>query len=697
MTDHRMRSIGGPIDRHALVSRQDVLITEILPTSPLSVGNGDFCFTADVTGLQSLPEAYPVGPRDPSAADGTLLGTQSTWGWHSVPPPEPYRLEDSMVTYESPRGPVSYVDMGGAVRGGTEQGTPARDLWLRANPHRLDLGRIGFVEPGGAGLDPAKIIDVRQRLDLYRGELRSDFRYAGQPISVITVVDPDRDQLAVRIEAPDDTVAIGIAFPYGSQDWHNAADWTAPERHTTDCTPVPGGWRVDRQLDDTSYQVDIATDAVITETGAHQQRIDLQRPVTELVFRFGIRTGDQPRLSFAEIRRRCHDHWQRFWQAGGAVELADCPGDQPAEIERRTVLSQYLTAIQCAGSLPPQETGLTCNSWRGRFHLEMHYWHAAHFALWGRPELLIPSLRWYATALPEARRIARRQGFPGARWPKQIGPDLRESPSGIGPFLVWQQPHPIHLAELAYRARPDPQLLDDLADVVFATADFMAGFAVRTERGYELGPPLIPAQESYGGIRQEVWNPTFELVYWAWALRIACAWSRRLGREPDPRWQTVADRMLPPQPRDGRYPAIGVPPWVIRTDHPSMLCALGVLPQTDRIDPAVMAATLDDVLADWDWSTTWGWDYPVLAMTAARLGRPGLAVSALLMGEHKNTALPNGHNRQSASLPLYLPGNGGLLTAVGLMAAGWDDGPERSAPGFPSDWPVRAEGLVRAP
>ena len=59
------------------------------------------------------------------------------------------------------------------------------------------------------------------------------------------------------------------------------------------------------------------------------------------------------------------------------------------------MLSQYLTAIQCAGRYPPQETGLTFNSWEGKFHLEMHWWHAAHFALWDRLELLERSLGYY--------------------------------------------------------------------------------------------------------------------------------------------------------------------------------------------------------------------------------------------------------------------------------------------------------------
>jgi hypothetical protein len=53
------------------------------------------------------------------------------------------------------------------------------------------------------------------------------------------------------------------------------------------------------------------------------------------------------------------------------------------ELERRTVLSQYLLAIQSSGAMPPAETGLTCNSWYGKFHLEMHPWHAAWLPLWG--------------------------------------------------------------------------------------------------------------------------------------------------------------------------------------------------------------------------------------------------------------------------------------------------------------------------
>lgn len=112
-----------------------------------------------------------------------------------------------------------------------------------------------------------------------------------------------------------------------------------------------------------------------------------------------------------------------------------------------------------------------------------------------------------------------------------------------------------------------------------------------------------------------------------------------------------------------------------------------------------MKKTLQAVMQSWNWESTWGWDFPLMAMTAARVGEPDRAVDALLMDVQKNTYLNNGHNYQNDRLPIYLPGNGGLLMAVAMMAAGWDDAPVIDAPGFPRDgsWTVKHEGLQRLP
>ena len=70
-------------------------------------------------------------------------------------------------------------------------------------------------------------------------------------------------------------------------------------------------------------------------------------------------------------------------------------------------------------------------------------------------------------------------------------------------------------------------------------------------------------------------------------------------------------------------------------------------------------------MSDWQWADTWGWDYPLVAMTAARVGEPEIAIDALLMDTPKNRYHPNGHNYQRPGLTIYLPGNGGLLSADG--------------------------------
>jgi hypothetical protein len=409
-------------------------------------------------------------------------------------------------------------------------------------------------------------------------------------------------------------------------------------------------------------------------------------------------------LSAGEVAAASARWWEAFWTDGGCIELSGSRDPRAPELERRIVLSRYLTAIQCAGSCPPQETGLTCNSWYGKFHLEMHYWHAAHFAPWGRSVLLERSLGWYGSIIESARQKARGQGYNGARWPKMTGPDGADSPSHIGPLLVWQQPHPIMLAELVYRAHPAVATARRYAEVVFATAEFMASFARRDAEAqrFILGPPLIPAQENHAP--ETTLNPTYELEYWDFGLRTASTWRRRLGLPEEQSWSSIAEGLAGLPVAGGVYLAHEHCPdtfGAFADDHPSMLAALGALPGR-KADPAVMSRTLDLVLRSWRFPTAWGWDFPMIAMTAARLGRPRDAVDALMMETPKNTWLPNGHNPQvpRKDLPVYLPSNGGLLLAIALMAAGWDGVPPGTrAPGFPADgsWSVQAEGIDPLP
>jgi hypothetical protein len=78
------------IDRYALVHRHDVINNHFDSLSSLSVGNGRFAFTVDVTGLQSFPDAY---------AKGVPLGTESEWGWHSFINTNHYTFDETLKNY----------------------------------------------------------------------------------------------------------------------------------------------------------------------------------------------------------------------------------------------------------------------------------------------------------------------------------------------------------------------------------------------------------------------------------------------------------------------------------------------------------------------------------------------------------------------------------------------------------------------
>lgn len=694
-----------PIDRQALVTRHNPTLTKLDPQSPFSVGNGEFCFTADITGLQTFPDAYN-GPND------IPLCTMADWGWHSFPNPQNYSMATfGYKNYDTHGRPVGYAD----------QNSSAASNYLRENPHKFHLGQIGFVltKADGTPATPADITDIKQTLDMWNGVLKSHFVFDGQPVDVQTVALVGLDGISLHVESPlagKGQLAIQFHFPYGSKG-KTGADWTKPDAHTTKFTPNANSTEGEfaRFLDQTNYDIfaSWSAGASVKPAAVKQTFLLSAAPSSNTlnltaVFWNGPLGGLIVASNFADAKAAAQKYWNKFWSTGGAIDLSQSKDPRWQELERRIVLSEYLTAIQSAGKNPPAETGLTMNSWYGRFHMEMYWWHDAHFALWGRSPMLENSMDFYTRALPAAFANAKRQGYDGARWPKMAEPSGQDSPSSVGAFLLWQQPHPIYLAELLYRDHPDKATLDKYKDVIFATADFMASFAWWDEanKRYVLGPPTQGSQEQFD--KATTYNLTFELEYWRWGLETAQVWRDRLGLPRNETWDKVLKNLSPLPIADGKYlfaesakDTYTNPKY--HTDHPSVTAAYGILPGKD-VDKAAMQRTFDWIWQNWDWPGTWGWDYPMLAMSAARLGDGERAVQSLLIDTPKNKYLPNGHNFQrggsgDTSLPLYLPGNGGLLTAVAMMAAGWDGAPKHNAPGFPDNgqWVVRWEGLRPLP
>lgn len=673
------------IDRAALVERNNPHIDAIDIHASLTVGNGRFAYTADVTGLQTFPELY---------SPGVPLGTQSQWGWHSFANPENYKFEETLGLYDFGRGRQEPY----AVQLKDPRGRGASD-WYRVNPHRLHLGIIGFD-----GLEYDSIKHVDQTLDMWVGKLNSNFEVDGKSVSVQTACAPDADIVAAQIKT-DAMLPVALRFPYPTgQHADDACDWTKDELHSTSFEEVSEGLAIiKRVLDETVYYVKLSFEnAQLQQTGRNKLVLTPSKPSWSFTAEF---CENEPSAEFNEPKTTFDSsaaYWTAFWSEGGVVDFSKCTDPRAPELERRVVLSQYLLAVNSAGDNPPQETGLTYNSWFGKPHMEMIWWHQSHFPLWGHEDLLARTLPWYEEVKDVAKYIAERQGFKGLRWMKMTDPSGREAPSSVGSFLIWQQPHLIYLAELLYRANPSQEILEQYYDLIQETAVFMADYAEYDEANdrYILRG-CIAAQETLQASKTV--NPPYELSYWHFGLSTAQKWRERMGEERVAEWDTIIEKLSPLAQKDGLYLAAESEPDTysnirMYSDHMAVLAAVGVLPQTFQVDPEIMKNTFDWVYDNWNWNQTWGWDFPTTCMNAVRVGEPEKAVNAILMDQRTNTYLPNGHNYQDTRLRCYLPGNGGLLTAVALMCAGWD-GCEIENPGFPKDgtWDVRWEGLKPLP
>jgi len=683
----------GAIDRYALVTRHNIEWNDLGGQIPL--GNGEFCFNADATGLQTF--------------SGSTL---SHWAWHSAPLPPGCAPADIPSTGTVETGRIEGPMKTAAARG-------ELDGWMFRNPHPANLARLRFVRADGAALPPNAVSAVSRRYDLWSGLHLSRFTADGESVVVETCVHPTLDLVAVRAESSllrERQLVVALDFPYPSVNsgspW--VGDWNQPASHRSDLTLHADQQRAEirRTADAATYQVSVgwAGKPLVSQAAEWKHTFKLAGDASgrlEFVCAFSDKPpGVLP--TFAETRRAAAERWKNFWTTGGAIDLSQSQDPRWRELERRIMLSQYQMAAQSAGSWPSAETGLMgVDPWSSQFHMEMVWWHLAHYGLWDRWPMAEQALGCYQKFLPVASQLAKQFGYRGAKWGKQVGPEGRTAPWDGSFVLHWQQPHPIFFAELEYRLRPNARTLAKWKDIVFSSADYMADFPVRDEQGVFHLQPIMPPSEQ--GITRDT---VFDLAYWRWGFDQAQRWRERLGLAREPRWDEVRRHLAPlPVLNDVFvHSALWHDTYTKRAwEHPDPIGVLGMLPPLDGVDHETAHRTVLKVWQTWDWKKCWGWDFPWMAMAAARVGEPQIAIEALLKDAgNKNHYDQRGMNT-GGPCP-YLPGNGGLLYAVAMMAAGWDrpgsegfrtanKAPMTHAPGFPQDgsWTVKWEGLKQAP
>jgi len=337
----------GAINRHAGVTRHNLEWNDLRGQVPL--GNGEFCFNADATGLQTL--------------GGSTL---SHWAWHSAPLPPGCTPADI-----PPTGTVETSRIQGPMRKAAARGE--LDAWMFRNPHPMNLARLRFVRADGTPLESKAVGVISRRYDLWTGLHTSRFAVDGQPAMVETCVHPKLDLVAVRAESQllrEGQLVVALDFPYPSVNntspW--VGDWNRPAAHTSGLTVHANARRADirRTADAATYQVSVGWG----EGGVFGKQIEVEdgKPLaiqtaawTHTFRLMGDRSG---RLEFvcafsdelpgtlptvAASQQAAAEHWKHFWTTGGAMDLSQSKDPRWRELERRIVLSQYQMAAQSAG------------------------------------------------------------------------------------------------------------------------------------------------------------------------------------------------------------------------------------------------------------------------------------------------------------------------------------------------------------
>jgi hypothetical protein len=675
------------IDRKSVVGRHEIITHSTNPDSPAQVGNGKFAFDVDITGLQTF----------------VPFNTLSDWGWHSFPLPDSLKVSDfEELTLETHGKEIPYHI--------PNPNQSVLSSWLAGNPHRCNLGRIGLLilKKDGSEATEKDIVDAEQKVNLWNGIIESRFVFEGEEVLVTTSCHADKDMLGVSVKSKlikKAQISVFIDFPYadikGRGFTRYIGDYTKSRAHSSTIknTGVTSA-KIVRAMDDLKYNVFLSWESPLKlERESKTEHRFLLRPETsdKLAFSclFSTENNEEELPRVSEIKKSSSEGWSDFWLSGAAIDLSESKDNRWKELERRIVLSQYLMRLNEAGLYPPQEAGLINNGWYGRYHFEMIWWHGVHYGLWNRWDLFDNYLDVYRKFLLTSIKRAQKQGYKGARWPKCTANIDRDWPHIIHATLIWQQPHPIYFAEMDYRIHPNKQTLDKWKDIVINTADFMADFAfydTLTER-YVLGPPITIVSENTDHLTTS--NPAFELGYWRYGLRVALEWSKRLSLPENPEWRDVLDKLSPLPVQDGLYVTYeGIQDmWTkYNFEHPALSGVYGMLPG-DGVDTNVFSNTLNKVVSVWNFNHTWGWDFPMLAMAAARSGDRDLAINMLL---HDSKGFQFDEHGLCTGGPFpYFPSNGGFLTAIAMMCGGWD-GVTGENPGFPQNgnWSIKSEKFL---
>lgn len=569
--------------------------------NPVTIGNGDFAITLDQTGTQSLYEIYKDIP----------LSTMSNKNWF-------YKDKKDIKP--------SYVD-GKAYMLFNLDNDPNYQI-NRQYPFKYSFMQI-LLYDNDKLIDINNIKDVKQELDLYKGIVTSSFNYKEKINKTTSFIYQDHDEFNFKLQSDNLNLALKFNYPSYTKNGYRL-----------DILPnvLVKEDRITLLYDDKnslSFKLKSSSNYQIVEN--------------TLIFDNNVSFS----LALDEIKEG--KLLDEFWKCDNGIIIDN------EELVKKMVLSKYLLHVNSTGIYPPQESGLTYNCWNSKFHLEMHLIHSLWNIYNNHVGDLVKSFDYYLSIMPSSLKRASLNGYKGLRFPKMTGPDGEDSPSNIGPLLIWQAPHILFMLQEIYYLYNKENIIKKYEPLISGTIDFMISFLTLKDSKYQMLDPLLEACESIPLDRCQ--NPSFELEYWRYTLERQPKIDTVLYGHQRYDYLDITSKIITPKEDDGIYlKTYGViDKYDLYKDHPTEGFLMSFF-KSKIVDKEKMVKTIDYILKNMDLSSYWGWDFPFLGLSLLNCGEIEKSIEVTQLNTINNQYLYNGYNTSPRDdLKAYLPGNGAFL------------------------------------
>lgn len=570
--------------------------------NPVTIGNGDFAITLDQTGTQSLYEIYKDIP----------LSTMSNKNWF-------YKDKKDIKP--------SYVD-GKAYMLFNLDNDPNYQI-NRQYPFKYSFMQI-LLYDNDKLIDINNIKDVKQELDLYKGIVTSSFNYKEKINKTTSFIYQDHDEFNFKLQSDNLNLALKFNYPSYTKN---------------------------------GYRLDILPNVLVKEdriTLLYDDKNSLSFKLKsssnyQIVENTLIFDDNNVSFSLALDEIKEGKLLDEFWKCDNGIIIDN------EELVKKMVLSKYLLHVNSTGIYPPQESGLTYNCWNSKFHLEMHLIHSLWNIYNNHVGDLVKSFDYYLSIMPSSLKRASLNGYKGLRFPKMTGPDGEDSPSNIGPLLIWQAPHILFMLQEIYYLYNKENIIKKYEPLISGTIDFMISFLTLKDSKYQMLDPLLEACESIPLDRCQ--NPSFELEYWRYTLERQSKIDTVLYGHQRYDYLDITSKIITPKEDDGIYlKTYGViDKYDLYKDHPTEGFLMSFF-KSKIVDKEKMVKTIDYILKNMDLSSYWGWDFPFLGLSLLNCGEIEKSIEVTQLNTINNQYLYNGYNTSPRDdLKAYLPGNGAFL------------------------------------